>query len=87
VAQLQEREEGGIMTVATREQLLSTKEAADYCKLSPRTMEGYRVKGKGPVYYKLGNRVRYSVSDLDDWLARCRRTSTSDRGDSPRTWH
>jgi hypothetical protein len=75
------------MIVETREHLLTTDEAADYCKLSPRTMAGHRVKGTGPIFLKLGSRVLYSIKDLDEWLAKCRRTSTSDPGDPPDNWH
>jgi predicted DNA-binding transcriptional regulator AlpA len=57
---------------------LRTPEAASYVGLSPRTLEKLRISGDGPLSYKLGARaVRYDPLDLDAWLARRRRTSTS----------
>lgn len=34
--------------------------------------------GGGPAYIKLGKRVVYDTADLDAWLARHRRQSTSE---------
>ena len=63
--------------------LLTTHEAAAYLRLSPRTLERYRVTGEGPAYVKLGRRVFYERKALDDWLELRRRRSTSDPGPSP----
>jgi len=49
-------------------------------KLSPRTLEKWRILGKGPVFCKLGGRVVYADSDLLAWVEAQRRTSTSDTG-------
>lgn len=46
----------------------STREAANYLKLAPRTLERYRVSGDGPRYAKLLGAVRYRKRDLDDWI-------------------
>ena len=43
-------------------------------------MEKHRTYGTGPVYRKLGNRVVYAIEDLDAWVARGIRRSTSDPG-------
>lgn len=48
---------------------LTTQEAAEYLSLSPRTMEGFRLKGGGPKFYRRGRLVRYKQADLDAWLA------------------
>jgi Helix-turn-helix domain len=52
--------------------LVSTEEAAQLVRLSPRTLEGYRDQGTGPRYYKLGPGARakvvYKIGDLDEWL-------------------
>ena len=48
-------------------QFLSNMQAASYLNLSPRTLEKLRVVGGGPLYRKLGRRVIYAVSDLNDW--------------------
>ena len=60
--------------------LLNTREAAAYVDLGRRTLERYRVSGAGPVFLKLGGRVRYLPEDLDIWLRTQRRKSTSDDG-------
>ena len=59
---------------------LTTEEAAEYVRLSPRTLERYRVTGEGPRYLKLGDRVFYCRDALDEWLIRKTRKSTSDPG-------
>jgi len=54
-----------------KERYLTTQEAADYLQLSPRTLQGYRVRGGGPTFYRRGrNTVRYTREDLDAWLKR-----------------
>ena len=45
---------------------LTTVEAARYLGLSHWTLKRYRVTGDGPVFYRLGGRVRYRREDLDD---------------------
>ena len=57
---------------------LSTREAAAFLGLSPRTLDRYRVSGAGPAFHKFGNRVRYMQFDLEAWAAGQRRSSTSD---------
>ena len=51
-----------------RTELLTTVEAAAHLRLSPRTLERYRVNGEGPKYLKLERTVRYRRADLDEWL-------------------
>ena len=51
---------------------LTTVEAADFVRLSPRTLERLRVDGTGPKFIKAGRgkraRVLYRVADLKEWL-------------------
>ncbi len=56
------------------------KEAADYVRLSPRTLQRHRQQGTGPLFTKAGRRVLYRQSDLDDWLAGNVFRSTSEAG-------
>ena len=58
--------------------LLNTRQAAERCNLSPRTLEKHRVTGGGPPFIRLGSAVRYRVEDLDSWITANRRRSTSD---------
>jgi hypothetical protein len=57
-----------------------TPAAAEYCGLSPSTLEKKRLTGTGPVYRKVGKIVVYTPEDLDAWLEANRRRSTSDTG-------
>lgn len=59
--------------------LLTVKEAAEYCGCSMSTLNKLRVYGGGPPYNKPFGRVLYDPSDLDTWLTKNKRTSTSDR--------
>ena len=61
-------------------ELLTNAEAAAFVRLSPRTLEKFRVLGGGPRYKKLGARVRYSVEDLRSWLESRTFEMTSDPG-------
>ena len=60
--------------------LFRTPDAAACCGSSASTFEKLRLKGGGPVYSKIGRRVVYRLSDLDEWLSVNRRRSTSDKG-------
>jgi hypothetical protein len=48
-------------------QYLNNDEAANFLKLSPRTLEKLRVLGTGPQFRKFGRRVVYDVTDLVTW--------------------
>lgn len=57
---------------------LRTPEAARLLSLSHRTLEKHRTYGTGPAYRKIGGRVVYAVDDLQAWVARGTRSSTSE---------
>jgi hypothetical protein len=57
---------------------LDNKQAADFLKLSPRTLEKHRVTGGGPRFRKLGRRVVYAVADLEAWANERICSNTSD---------
>ena len=77
-------EEGGRGMNGNGTKYLSTREAAAWLGLSPRTLDRYRVSGEGPAFHRFGSRVRYLAADLDDWAAARRRLSTSDDGTAAR---
>lgn len=77
----QGREEPGRSSpTATGRPVLDTRRAAAFLSLSPKTLEAHRTRGGGPPFIKLGRRVVYRQEDLDAWLAKRRRLSTSDPG-------
>jgi excisionase family DNA binding protein len=49
--------------------MLTVLEAADYLRLSTRTLERLRCSGLGPKYVKLGRSIRYQRDALDEWIA------------------
>jgi len=51
-------------TLNTAEELLTTRQAAAFLKVSPKTLERMRVEGAGPAFVKVGRSVRYRRSDL-----------------------
>lgn len=58
--------------------LMITKEAAEYLRLSSSTLNKLRLTGGGPVFVQLAGRaIRYRQSDLDEWVAASIATSTS----------
>jgi hypothetical protein len=46
---------------------LDNREAADYLRLSPRTLDHQRLTGEGPRFRKFGRRVVYAIEDLEAW--------------------
>lgn len=67
-----------------RPRMLTTAEAAAFLRLSPRTLERFRVEGSGPRYLKAGAgkraRVLYDPEELRSWLAAFSFRSTSEYG-------
>lgn len=63
-------------------QFLTTAEAAEVLRLSPRTLERFRVEGTGPKFLKAGGgkraRVLYDPEELRHWLAAFSYGSTSE---------
>ena len=58
--------------------VISTKIAARYVGLSASTLAKLRLNGNGPTYCKLGRRVLYRPTDLDQWLHSRTARDTSD---------
>jgi len=54
--------------LARADELLTDDDAAALLRLSPSTLEGWRRRGEGPRFLKLGHRsVRYRLRDLVAW--------------------
>ncbi|KHK52061.1 transcriptional regulator [Ralstonia sp. A12] len=66
------------LPVAKTARYLTNDEAAEYLRLSPRTLEKQRVIGGGPRFRKFGRRVMYAVTDLEAWADQRSFEATSD---------
>jgi hypothetical protein len=61
--------------------LLDQGAAAKLLNVSVRTLEGWRLTGKGPQFARLSRRaIRYRLQDLERFIADRIRKSTSDTG-------
>jgi excisionase family DNA binding protein len=58
--------------------VITTAEAARVLGLSESTLAKMRLNGNGPIYCKLGRRVVYRSSDLEQWLQSRTTSDTSD---------
>jgi hypothetical protein len=58
--------------------LLDTGQAADFLRMSPRTLEKWRVMGGGPTFRKHGKNVFYDERELLAWSLMSRHQSTSE---------
>ncbi len=61
-------------------ELLTERDASKLLCLSVRTLQKWRLSGRGPRFLKLGHAVRYDRAELERFLAKARRASTSDPG-------
>jgi excisionase family DNA binding protein len=62
----------------SNEKYMTAAEAAEYLRLSTSTLAKRRLTGDGPLLFKLGRKVTYSKSALDNWVTTRIRQSTSD---------
>ena len=58
--------------------VLNAARVAERLGLSVSTLAKLRLSGAGPAYVKLGRRVVYRPSDVDEWVAANRHQSTSE---------
>jgi excisionase family DNA binding protein len=61
---------------------MTEKRAAKLVGFSPRTLQKWRIEGRGPRFVKCGRSVRYRWQDLQEWMQENLRRSTSDPGGS-----
>lgn len=59
------------------QQLMTEREAAAHLRVSIKTLQSWRLQGKGPRFLKLGRCVRYKLDDLTRFLEASARNSTS----------
>ena len=61
--------------------LLNEEKTAEFLGLSTATLRKWRWEGKEPRFIKLGRRVVYRMSDIEAYLEKQSRLSTSDNGE------
>lgn len=49
-------------------ELLTTEQVAYELSVTVKTLRKWRQHGKGPKAIKMGNRLRYRISDVSKWL-------------------
>ena len=67
------------ISLSDAEIFLTVKEAAEFLRLKPCTLDLYRCEGRGPEYRKHGSRVYYTKAALIEWSENHRYQSTSKR--------
>jgi predicted site-specific integrase-resolvase len=50
------------------QKLMSTRDLAEKLGFAIRTIEGWRLKGIGPEFITINERVRYRPEDVSTWL-------------------
>lgn len=55
---------------------LTTPQAAAFVGLGVSSLEKLRGTGRGPAFLKIGRRVLYDALDLEQWLAKHKRSAT-----------
>ena len=58
--------------------LVDERYAARYLGIATRTLQWWRLIGKGPPYHKIGRLVRYDLAALDSFIEAQTRSSTSE---------
>uniref|UniRef100_UPI004047F8A8 helix-turn-helix transcriptional regulator n=1 Tax=Yoonia sp. TaxID=2212373 RepID=UPI004047F8A8 len=57
-----------VMPNTQSDQFFDTAQASHHLGYSKSTLEWWRTEGRGPRFYKMSGRVRYRISDLNDWM-------------------
>ncbi len=61
----------------TGQRLTDENGAAVILNVEPPSLRAWRRKGQGPPYLRIGRLIRYSIEDLEEWLAQRRFTSSA----------
>jgi predicted DNA-binding transcriptional regulator AlpA len=54
--------------LAATKRFVSDAEIEAIFGISRRTLQNWRVLGRGPIYRKFGSSVRYNLTDLEAWI-------------------
>jgi hypothetical protein len=60
-----------------QEELIDEQTLSERLNVKPRTLQGWRLRGEGPPYIKVGRLVRYRPVDIQRYLNEQTRHSTS----------
>ncbi len=55
---------------------MTEDETSSFLKMSKRTLQAWRVQGRGPKFIKVGRSIRYRLGDLERFMAENVRQST-----------
>ena len=58
---------------------LTEAEAAMYLNISVKTVQAWRIQGKGPQFRKFSRCVRYHLTDLENYADECIHQNTTER--------
>lgn len=64
---------------------LTLPKAAEYLGLSPNTLYVWRHRRQGPPSFRMGRRVMYRISALDEWVASQERADSRSNPKTKRT--
>lgn len=68
-----------------KQDFLSPAEVEQKYGILESTLNQWRYKGKGPAYFKLGRKVRYAVSEIEEWVMKRLVLTSDSREKSPRS--
>ena len=71
-------DEGKLAEALSRKRLVNERRAAEILGLQVKTLQEWRTSGKGCPFVKIGRAVRYSLADLDDFIAKNTVQSTTE---------
>ena len=54
--------------IAPSKRFICEAEVASIYGIPVKTLQNWRVFGRGPIYRKFGNSVRYDIADLETWI-------------------
>ena len=66
----------------SKETIFTEGATAEALGNSVRTLQAWRVQGRGPVFVKIGKRIGYLPEDIEAFVAASRRISTRQRVDA-----
>ena len=69
-----------MIMIETYAELIDEVHASTILKVSTRTLQAWRVQGRGPIFIKVGRSVRYRLEDVHAFVNENVHQSTSEKG-------